>query len=823
MRSPAGRISLAGRTCAFSGVVLMSVGIVLLPWAGGRASAAAGASVRSTAAQSATSSTSTSPTRSATPTKSSSASPTPSHASPTPTPTHSHKPKPKPKHGPPTGRPRTPPGGAVVRGVNMWDPVKMRKLPHPAWVVVSQVSNLVNQVVQVSWRNFTPSSQVTYVPTGTNYPVMVAECKGTHPTRQSQCFGADNGGVQGGVSAYGPENTAYAATAPNGTGVADIQLLTAAQAPQLGCNKGSPCSLVIEPAQGGNTFGSRPACNDHSLDLGLTAVGNYAFTSLQGQCSWRDRIIVPLHFAPTPTDCRVRNPDFTMIGSPMLARAMDSWQTALCSISKPMSIQYDSAQNEPVARADFLLGTDDVALTTLPAASNPIAKHQFVYAPVGISAESIAYWIDNPVTGQPIPRLRLDARLVAKLLTQSYNFESLACGNGFIPSKVLTCNNAVDNDPVSLFADPEFQRLNPHVATVGDNYQIPTVLSGASDMTWELTRWVAADKNAKAFVDGTFDPWGSHVNTSYLNLQLPTDTLNAMDPFPVIASRYVPWFPLSAVAQFQVNNWYPATEVNPDTTGNRPRLPPEIPGNRALFAILDQGDAAAYELPVAQLQNAAGRYVAPTTAGMTAALTDLSTATNKVTQEINVTGKVARKDKGAYPLTMVIYAMVPTQGVGKKKAAKIAQWLDFLATTGQHRGNAPGELPPGYVPLTAKMRAQTLKAATLVLDQRGNPKPKPKGTPTPTASASATASPTASATPSPTPTSSSPTVTLGYDSNPATSGIARYAVPALLIAGALLAVGGSFALIAGRSGSGSAAARLRRLRLSVRLPGRKKP
>ncbi len=119
------------------------------------------------------------------------------------------------------------------------------------------------------------------------------------------------------------------------------------------------------------------------------------------------------------------------------------------------------------------------------------------------------------------------------------------------------------------------------------------------------------------------------------------------------------------------------------------------------------------------------------------------------------------------------------------------------------------------------MRAQTLKAATLVLDQRGNPKQtKAKATPTPTASASATASPTASATPTPTPTSSTPTVSLGYDSNAATSGIGRYAVPALLIAGALLAVGGSFALLVGRSGS--AVARLRRLQLSVRLPGRKK-
>lgn len=698
----------------------------------------------------------------------------------------------------------------MVRGTNMWDPAANRKFSHPGYVVVSQVGNLVNQVVQVSWRNFTPSSQVTYDPVGTDYPVMVAECAGTHPTRQSECFGADNGGVQASLSQYGPENTAYATTSANGTGTADIQLLTADEAPQLGCNKGHPCSLVIEPSQGGNVFVSPVACNDHSQDTGLTDIGSIAFTTSYGICSWRDRIIVPLHFAPTPTDCPVRNPDFSVIGSPMLARAMSSWQSALCADSNPLSIQYDSAQNEPLAREDFTGGTDDVALTTLPA-SPGASSHPFVYAPVAISAESIAYWIDNPTTGQPLTHLKLDARLVAKLLTQSYDFEYEGCGKGIIPTTGLGCDNAVDNDPVSLFADPEFKQLNPNVASVGDGFQIPTVLAGESDMTWELTRWIAADKEAKEFVDGSFDPWGEHVNTDYLDMQLPTDTLNAMDPFAPISHRYVPYFPLSQVAQYQVDNWYPGTDWQPDTYGNYDKLQPEIPGNRALFAIIDEGDAAAYDLPVASLQNAAGRYVAPDDATMTAALNDMLTASNHVTQQVKVNGTV----KNAYPLTMIIYAMVPTGGVSKQKAAKIAQWLDFVANQGQQPGTGAGQLPPGYLPLTAKMRAQTLQAATEVLDQTGNTK---NSSASPSASASAT--PAATATPTPTPTSTPGTVSLGYDSNPAAAGIARYAVPVLLICGGLLAVAGSFAFVIGRGGS-AAVTRLRRLRLPMRLPRRK--
>jgi hypothetical protein len=801
------RVSRLARLCVLAGAAVAAMGLLFLPTAAGLAAAT----------PSSTASPSSTPTATATPT----ATPTQS-TSPTPTPTKTPKPKPSPTHKPSppsgnlTGRPPTPRGGAVVTGPRLWDPRIHGKFPNPSYVAVSLVRDLTNQVVEVSWRNFTPSSQVTYLPTGTNYPVMIAECKGTDPTKQSQCFGADNGGVQGSLSQYGPMNTQYATTARNGSGEAFIQLLTAEEAPQLGCNLGHECSLVIEPAQGGNIFTGN--CNDHSQDLGETATGQVAFTTY-GKCSWRDRLIVPLKFERTPTDCPVHNPDFSVIGSPMLARAMGSWQTALCSAANPEYIQYDSAQNEPLAREDFAAGTDTVALTTLPL-TGAKGPRPFVYAPLAVSAESIAFWIDNPKTGKPLMHLKLDPRLVLKLLTQSYNFENEGCGHGVAQMRGVGCDNAVDNDPESLFVDPEFEHLNPHVADVGDGFQIPTVLSGQSDMTWELTSWIAANKAAKAFADGAYDPWGSHINSDYLDMTLPTNTLSPMDPYPPVAHRYDPYFPLSAVAQYQVNNWYPATNWQPDAYGNYDTLSPEIPGDRALFAILDEGDAAAYELPVASLENAAGNYVAPTNATMGAALSDMTTtkSRNGRTEQIKFTDsakffKHHKNARNAYPLTMVIYAMVPTGGVSKHTAAKIAQWLDYVADEGQRPGYGPGLLPPGYLPLTSAMRAQTLKAANEVLHQAGDHKGK--------ASSSAAASPA----PSPTPTSSTGTVSLGYDSNPLAAGALRYLVPVLLVAGALLAIASSFSLTVSR-GSKALVARLGQLKQlklpEFHLPGRKK-
>jgi hypothetical protein len=492
----------------------------------------------------------------------------------------------------------------------------------------------------------------------------------------------------------------------------------------------------------------------------------------------------------------------------MVERAMTSWQSELCSISDPLSIQYDSAQNEPLARTDFLSGEDDVALTTLPATGGTSSR-AFTYAPVAISAVSIAFWVDNPNTGEPRTHLKLDPRLVLKLLTQSYNFENEGCGQGLRKETGIGCDNAVDNDPISLFDDPEFVSLNPHVGAVGDGYQVPTVVAGESDMTWELTRWIATNAAAKQFADGSFDPWGEHINTDYLGMQLPTNSLSSMDPYPPIAHRYTPTYPLSQVAEYQVDNWYPATQWEPDINGNYDDLQAEVPGNRALFAILDEADAAAFDLPVAALENADGKYVTPTDASMSAALGLMYTDSNHVTQDVSdqPRAKVAARYPDAYPLTMVIYAMVPTSGVSKKQARDIAQWLDFVAGTGQDPGNGPGQLPAGYLPLTANMRAETLKAARKVLDQSGNTK---------------SSTPATSATPAPKPTPSRASISLGDVSNPLTSGLTRFALPILLVAGAMLALAGSLSLMLGRSGA-AALLWLRRSRMAqLRLPKRSK-
>jgi hypothetical protein len=726
--------------------------------------------------------------------------------------------------------------GTTVTGPRMYNPLTGKKFRHHSTVTVSRTTGLTNEMVHVSWTGFTPSqdptnpttNQFLYNAGSTPYPVMIAECNTARPRFWSQCYGATNGGVVSIFGPFGPENTAYATTTKKGTGQADVEILISAQNQFLGCGVHHGCSLVIVPAQGGVQQGGivgipKDHCADHQFDLSPTdeAIGQRDFAS--GGCSWVDRIVVPLHFVPAPKFCPIGHSGFTTLGSPMLAGAMASWIGALCAGPNPVAMTYNAAITEPAAVQDVPLGLGDVALTTRPGPTQ-IGKRTYTYAPVAISAVAVAYWVDNPVNGQPVRTMKLDPRLVAKLVTQSYNFDGDGCSGGSSGSSSIGCDNAVDGNPFSLFEDPEFRRLNPHVqppVEAGNQFQVPTVEAGHSDMTWQITGWIADNTNAASFMKGQFDPWGMHVNTAYLSVRYPVDSFTAQDSYPVIAHLYSPDFPLSAVTLLQLENEDNGTNWQIDQTGNFPRDPVQIPGERGLFAILDEADAAEFRFPVAELRNDRGQYVAPSRKSMTAALKSMiPTGSNHITETVDF----AKQTPGAYPLTMIIYAMVPTSKTKAHKAADIADFLDYVAGPGQHPGLNVGQLPPGYVPLTAKLRAETLHAADLVRLQKGNnpttKKPSSSSSPGTSGSPSSGSTPTTSNSPAATPT---PTTTVGAGvvtvalKNAQTAGLISYALPLLLIFGGLATLGGAASLAAGTTGGAiGGLRRLPRLRLSFR-------
>ena len=494
-----------------------------------------------------------------------------------------------------------------------------------------------------------------------------------------------------------------------------------------------------------------------------------------------------------------------------------------------MTIANDTTVAEPQALQELGSNSTDVALTTRSANAQGLStgKKKYLYAPVAVTAISVAYWFDNAQTGLPVTNVNLDQRLLLKLLTQSYAFENEGCPP---VAAGVPCDGGVDRNPLNLFLDPEFLKYNPEYASQNGQvpqvtppasaaYEVPTVVSGQTDMTWATTNWIAANKHATALLKGQFDPWGMHLNVYYQGLQYPNNTFVSQDPYPFINHLYNPVFPLGVAATDQVENWPPSYSDQKDQFGNYDRLPPQTPGGRSLVAILDQGDSAAFLFPSAAVPNGANKFRTPTTANMLAALQDM-TSGGQGTKLVNPNSK----NKKAYPLTMVVYAVVPTSGTNHTKAAAIARFLDFAAGPGQHPGVQPGQLPPGFAPLPASMAAQTRKDAYDVLHQTGATAPKNNNNGSNNSGSGSSSKhgknsgsgSSPAATPSPGATGNPISLVTVADARPAS--ITRYILPALLILGGLAALAGSSSLIG--SSTTPISARLRRIGQAPKTWGR---
>jgi hypothetical protein len=200
------------------------------------------------------------------------------------------------------------------------------------------------------------------------------------------------------------------------------------------------------------------------------------------------------------------------------------------------------------------------------------------------------------------------------------------------------------------------------------------------------------------------------------------------------------------------------SQIDGTTTGEKlVPLGRQTAGFRFMIGISSLADADRYQLRSASLQTTnAKTFVAADSASMKAATAllkpDTTTGTWPVPYKRLVTSKAGRH---AYPGTMVVYASVPTSGLPAGDAKDYARLLSFVASKGQTPGQGVGELPPGYLPITAAnglgdLAGYTLAASKAVAAQKGilpsltgNPAPgggRNHSTPTPTRSSTSTSS-----------------------------------------------------------------------------------
>lgn len=685
---------------------------------------------------------------------------------------------------------------------------------------------------------------------GTDYPGGPFGCGGIPPEAVQ---------VQG---QFQPSNTTYGISDANGTGSASFLIQSAETNASLGCSDTVACSLVAVPVMGiscdtaaaglppvdqpgpSASASAFAACSSAGKYLpGAPGSGaNQEAVAVSGllwwsASNWRNRLAFPLQFAQPSNVCSILNtsaPTF-VYGSELVTQATLQWAPTFCLSSKLFKFQHVQT-SDPEAKNLLSGGSIQAAFQAEPP-STPFGR-PITQAPIAVSGFAIVYAIDDK-HGHILQTLKLTPRLLAKLLTESYTSN---------PS-IQTDYTGLQSNPTDLGLDPEFQALNPGVTSFYATEPASTILalSSDSDVMWALTAYINADPEARAFLDGKPDPWGMVVNPNYKGIVLPTASWPLLDTFvptklyatganACLDGSTVPWLPLvaspvSAMAtitldmQFDVAN----SQIN-CLNGGQPNqklaaVGRESTGQRFILGVTSLGDANRYALTTAELEtqtasnapikfsDATGRtFVAPSDASLAAAARMLVADRSSNTWLLPY--DKLRSDTagaGAYPGTLMASMDVPTSGLPPAQAANYAQMMRFFVGPGQTPGFGNGELPPGFLPLTAangaaELAAFTVRAATAVAAQHGDlplvtggqvagpvtPAAGGGGTPTPSSSPTPTPPPTPSARPTPSVAATPTAQGLALQSLGTTSGLgagaAGLALPLVLLLALLGAV-----------------------------------
>jgi hypothetical protein len=661
-------------------------------------------------------------------------------------------------------------------------------------VTVSQTKNLINQSVKVSWTGGAPTVTPNEFDYDYLQIMQCWGDDSAGPDRTQCQFGATQLGLNGSSSttrslgnpdpaetlklpaasvgsAYVPfwpvgspkpvdvatsngndffdsqvtNETPWARTQIDGTGEVFFEVETVVQAAGLGCGApvttggvttGRSCWLVIVPR------GNKEA--DGSV-LPEPGGAQFLYSSPLSQSNWDNRITVPLEFQPVGQACPMGSPERPVVGNESAVDAVGSWQPALCAGGGTL-FSYTQLTDD-VARSQVEAGGLALVTNPLPADQVP-ADHPLVYAPVGLSGLTIAFNIDHQppsnapaaqlqLNGQRFTSMKLTPRLVAKLLTQSYG---QAAEDG-------QSSSAMKNNPIGLLFDPEFLALNPDYRGFADNRQTPVPdalaqLNGA-DVTSLLWSWVKADPDASAFLTGTPDPFGMVINPQNQNLVLPTSHFprNDQSCTPITIGT-VSFQTCTLDDHPYANDMHDAGrsasrgDSLTRTTGVTNGLPVsqkvsrQFDGQQALLAVVDTATAAQYDLPTAQLLNAAGEYVGPTPESLLAGEAAMKPST--------VAGVLASdpgaSDPAAYPLTTLDYAVTSPGTLDPAAGKDYATFLRYAGGPGQQPGLDSGQLPPGMVPLPDALKAQAIAAATTIEAQTAQSTAGPSAAPPPATS-----------------------------------------------------------------------------------------
>ncbi|NUU23546.1 MAG: hypothetical protein HOV68_18865 [Streptomycetaceae bacterium] len=548
--------------------------------------------------------------------------------------------------------------GAVTGGVVLHGAASAA--PTGPSITLSQSTDLVNQRITVSWSGFLPNQ----------FALGIYQCKGTVPTAKD-CDGVNDlrpdpdkpGGVPGPVIGH---QARYGMT--GSAGQASFHVMPKADRPYLGCDEDSPCvvAVVMRAAATATKDDFRPAnVSFASAGANMPLDKDFTLALDVGQAAY-----APVSFSPEPSSCTANRAALRVNGNSEHATAGLSWLGALCRrTTAPMTMTV-SASSSQDGRDAFRSGLFDAAITSQPL-GGPVDQalgaqpstlpgrkpDEVAYAPLTNSAIVVAMNVDRMSADgtrlEVVEPFNLPPRLVAKLVTNAYG-TSARYATGSRPG--LEVPGLPPQYVHSLYDDPEFLAANPG-RTFPDLDLHPVVIRGVNDDTiHELSRWLLADPGTRDWLGGKADETGIACPDVWRT--------NAVTyPFSLVVNRLeeseLSYRPVSSYWTI-VDNLENAQgpEVRDQGQAGTPDLKPIAPdafGAHRVLAITSLEAATRMQLSVAKLRNAAGQFVAPTTASVTAGVAAATPGPDGVT----LSNDFASKDPAVYPLVTTDVAVVP--------------------------------------------------------------------------------------------------------------------------------------------------------------------
>lgn len=540
----------------------------------------------------------------------------------------------------------------------------------------------------------------------------------------------------------------------SGSGSVQFEVRSDVENESLGCSHTTACSVVVIPINGLSC--DQPSSPQSIADAACRKGGRFTpgssnFTNdgvdqavspalWWSASNWKNRFSIPITFGLPPDACDILDPRAPtgFYGSELLAQAALQWSPAYCLEKDRFKFQLNQMSDE----AGWNLMESGGGAAAEVSSQHPLRGTDPVgYAPTAVTGFSIGYAIDKPDNAGEFTHLRLDARLIAKLMTQSYLGSDLGRGHP-----------GIGDNPLGIMNDPEFQKLNPGLSQISQEAGATLLsLSNSSDVVEQLTDYLAHDKDAMAFIGGKADPWGMVVNPKYKNITVPTaewplldnyipkteNTCRQNNPAVYFNQLAAPVTTLRKVSDALLDSW-PNVQTRCDYDAATElyklgRVERQSFGSRFMLGLVSLGDAERYGLRSAALETRPGTYVGPDQQSLSAAVS-LSHQAKKYRPFTLDQGDV-RDSAHAYPGTMVVYTAARLRNLAKADAAKVAQFIKLSTTEGQQLGSGNGELPDGFLPIrrsgvTADLYASAQEVAAAVARQTPEPTTPPTSTPT---------------------------------------------------------------------------------------------